>query len=121
MSEGGDTRTVEERRLSSQEGQAQWGWDAKNVPQHVKNVVAGLPKVVQEQYQITLLNMAGQSESLGQGDGVLQYLGPWNHKRFGGQYCLLYRWHVRQDGKGYFLAVKGIGRKNGNGNNYAQL
>jgi hypothetical protein len=121
MSGSRDTRTIEERRASSQQGQAQWGWDAKYVPQHVKNVVAGLAKVVQDQYETTLLNMASQSESLGSGDGVLQYLGPWNHKRFGGQYCLLYLWQVRQDGKGYFLAVKGIGRKNGTGNNYSQM
>ncbi|MGG5886046.1 hypothetical protein ACLF3G_02830 [Falsiroseomonas sp. HC035] len=117
----GDTRTLEERRASSQAGQQQWGWDAKNVPQHVKNVVAGLPKVVQDQYEITLLNMASQSASLGPGDGALRYLSGWNHKRFSGQYCLLYKWELRNDGKGYFLAVKGIGRKNGNGNDYGLI
>ena len=116
-----DTRSVEERRQSSQEGQERWGFDAKNVPQHVKNLVASLPKVVRDQYETTLLNMAGEAASLNQGDGVLHYLSGWNHKRFGGQYCLLYRWQPRMDGKGFFLAVKGLGRKNGTGNNYSLM
>jgi hypothetical protein len=116
-----DKRPVEERRQSSQDGQAQWGFDAKNVPQHVKNLVAGLPTVVRDQYEITLLNMAAQATSLGQGDGVLRYLSGWNHKRFSGQYCLLYRWQPRIDGNGFFLAVKGLGRKNGAGNDYALM
>ena len=97
------------------------GWDAKNVPDHVKNTVAGLPVVVQDQYKITLLNMASQAGTLGTGDGQLHYLNNWYHKRFSGQYCLLYQWLPRRDGKGFFLAVKGIGRKNGTGNNYSEL
>ena len=116
-----DLRPLHVRQQSSQAGQAQWGFDSKNVPDHVKNTVAGLPSVVQNQYEITLLNMASQSATLGQGDGVLHYLHQWNHKRFGGQYCLLYRWQPRRDGQGFFLAVKGIGRKNGNGNQYAEM
>lgn len=97
------------------------GWDAKNVPQHVKDTVAGLQTVVQNQYKITLLNMAAESGTLNAGDGVLGYLNGWNHKRFSGQYCLLYNWQARRDGLGFFLAVKGIGRKNGAGNDYAVL
>ena len=115
------TRSVEERRQSSQEGQERWGFDAKNVPQHVKNLVAGLPKVVRDQYEITLVNMAGEAANRNQGDGVLRYLNNWNHKRFSGQYCLLYRWEPRRDGKGFFLAVKGLGRKNGSGNDYSLM
>ena len=49
---------------------------------------------------------------------MLAYLHGWNHKRFGGHWCLLYRWQPRRDGQGFFLAVKGIGRKAG-GNDYA--
>jgi hypothetical protein len=113
-----DNRPLEERRQSSQDGQEQWGFDAKNVPQHVKNLVARLDKVVRDQYETTLLNMAQGAATLDQGDGVLHSFG-WNHKRFSGQYCLLYRWLPRRDGKGFFLAVKGIGRKNGTGNNYS--
>lgn len=121
MSGTGEPLSLEKRRELSQAGQEKWGFDAKNVPQHVKNLVATLPKVVREQYEITLTNMAAESASKNTGDGVLQYLGGWNHKRFGGQYCLLYRWQVRLDNQGFFLAVQGLGRKNGNGNDYDLL
>jgi hypothetical protein len=97
------------------------GWDAKNVPDHVKRTVEGLAVVVQQQYNTTLLTMASQAGTLSAGDGVLGYLNGWNHKRFGGQYCLLYTWQTRRDGLGFFLCVKGIGRKNGTGQNYAEL
>jgi len=94
------------------------GWDAKYVPKAVKDYMAGQMKPIQDQYQTTLLTMAANINS--QGDGLLNYLGPYYHKRFSGQWCLLYLWQPRRDGKGNYLAVKGIGKKNGTGNNYSQ-
>ena len=95
------------------------GWDAKYVPDHVKRTVEKLDPIVQQQYSTTLLTMASSPGDMG--DGMLAYLGGWNHKRFSGQYCLLYRWQPRKDGKGNYLCVKGIGKKNGTGNQYSAL
>jgi hypothetical protein len=95
------------------------GWDAKYVPRPVKTYMAGQAPPVQLQYQTTLLVMASSVGS--NGDGALHYLHNYRHKRFSGNWCLLYLWLPRRDGKGFYLAVKGIGRKNGNGNDYAQV
>lgn len=95
------------------------GWDAKFVPDKVKNAVDKLPLVVQHQYKTTLLAMAATPGNMG--DGMLHYMENWNHKRFSGQYCLLYNWRNRKDGKGKYLHVNGIGIKSGNGNKYEML
>jgi hypothetical protein len=94
------------------------GWDAKYVPDAVKGYMSGQVKPVQDQYQTTLLTMASNVNS--QGDGLLNYLG-FYHKRFSGSWALLYLWSPRRDGKGNYLAVKGIGRKNGTGNDYSRV
>ncbi len=99
-------------------GQAdQHNWAPKHVPKRVKDWAASAEAVVRNQYNITLEFLA--DNEMNTGDGQLSYLNGWNHKRFGGQYCLLYTWAPRQDGKGYFLNVKGVGRKNGKGNDYS--
>ena len=95
------------------------GWDAKYVPKAVKDYMAAQMKPIFDQYKTTVLAMASNVNS--QGDGLLNYLGPYYHKRFSGQWCLLYLWQPRRDGQGNYLAVKGIGRKNGAGNDYAQV
>ena len=94
------------------------GWDAKYVPEAVKNYIATQAVVVVNQYQTTLLNLAGDNGA--QGDGMLNYLGAF-HKRFSGSWCILYLWKPRKDGKGTYLAVTGLGRKNGTGNDYSQV
>jgi len=99
-------------------GQAgQHDWNAKHVPRSVKTWAATAQATVRDQYETTLSALA--SNPMNNGDGMLSYLNGWNHKRFGGQYCILYQWNARQDGNGFFLNVKGIGRKNGTGNNYS--
>lgn len=101
-----------------QPGEAdQQDWNPKHVPKRVKAWASNAPALVAAQYEITLANMASNPAS--PGDGALGYLNGWLHKRFGGQYCLLYETGQRADGKGAFLKVKGIGRKNGNGNDYS--
>ncbi len=95
------------------------GWDAKYVPAPVKAYMSGQQPVIQQQYNTTLLTMASAPGNTG--DGALGYLAGYFHKRFSGDWCLLYQWLPRRDGKGNYLAVKGIGRKNGNGNNYNQV
>lgn len=94
-------------------------WSPRSVPKAVKQWGAGQAAPLGPQYRTTLGNMA--QSTLDQGDGVLAYLNGWNHKRFAGQYCLLYVWAQRRDGRGWFLKVKGIGRKNGAGNDYSQI
>lgn len=97
-------------------GAAQHNWDAKHVPQRVKQWAANAAVIVRQQYEITLANMAANPGNTG--DGALGYMNNWFHKRFGGQYCLLYLWKQRSDGQGQYLAVQGVGKKNGVGNNY---
>jgi len=94
------------------------GWDAKYVPPAVKTYMAAQAPVIQTQYQTTLITMAQNVGSTG--DGALHYLGNYFHKRFAGSWCLLYQWLPRKDGLGNYLAVKGIGQKNGTGANYSK-
>jgi hypothetical protein len=92
-------------------GAADHDWTPKSVPRRVKNWAVAAAKPVRLQYETTLESIA--TNPTAQGDGKLAYMNGWNHKRFGGHFCLLYEWAGRRDGKGWFLKVKGIGRKRG--------
>jgi len=109
-------RTIQFNVISGQADQHDW--NAKHVHKHVKDWATRANVRLKKDYEGTLKYLA--SDEWNSGDGILTYLNNWFHKRFG-QYCILYLWVKRRDEKGVFINVKGIGRKNGSGNDYALI